>query len=466
MKNSLNLRIFLSAIVCVLAFIVASRIVVRLLAYEPMLTYLSEVFARQIEPQLHEFDESTDINQLKSKLIYPLDGVGPNQVLLFRAQESQPKDAFLAEVETKISLNLPWRELAHQNAKTVQVMDLDLEGETWRIFRFMGRSDSVIHLGLRKSMFLNVYLDILNVRNAVSLRVYLVVFLFVILFTAFMSYACLKPLKDLQARFSTFEINRPYQKIATKDYYSEFAFFIKYFDDLIQNLRQSYEQAARFSSDAAHELRTPLTIMRGHLQALINSSKDGSKDQLELSLIMDEVERLISVSNKLLLLSQADAGCMILSKTKINLNDMMGQMFDDFQMFHPEIDFERDFKETLFVHADADLFLQLMTNLMNNAVKYNTTPGQVLFSARTTAQTLVFSLTNTTDLSAAGLDERIFERFYRHRVKTIQGHDSAVAGSGLGLSLCREIVRAHHGELVLIPRHGNMITFQCTFPLG
>ena len=107
-----------------------------------------------------------------------------------------------------------------------------------------------------------------------------------------------------------------------------------------------------------------------------------------------------------------------------------------------------------------------MMNLMNNAVKYNTTPGQVLFSARTTAQTLVFSLTNTTDLSAAGLDERIFERFYRHRVKTIQGHDSAVAGSGLGLSLCREIVRAHHGELVLIPRHGNMITFQCTFPLG
>jgi signal transduction histidine kinase len=156
---------------------------------------------------------------------------------------------------------------------------------------------------------------------------------------------------------------------------------------------------------------------------------------------------------------------MVLAKVSINLNDLMGQMFDDFQMFHPEIYFEKALKKTLFIHADSDLFLQLMMNLMNNAVKYNINPGHVLFRADTTAHSVVFTLSNTTDLNATGLDERVFERFYRHRVKESHLQVSEVAGSGLGLSLCREIVRAHRGELVLLPRDGNMITFKCTFPV-
>jgi signal transduction histidine kinase len=247
--------------------------------------------------------------------------------------------------------------------------------------------------------------------------------------------------------------------------YREFAEFIGYFNALIDRFRESYTQASRFSSDAAHELRTPLTIIRGHLQRLINQAEDRSDAQMQLSLVAEEVDRIIAITNKLLFLSQADSGHLALSRTSVHLKDMVGQMVDDLRSFSPHLVLTSDWSGSAVVWADRDLMYQLLSNLFANAIKYNDARGVVEFKAHDDKQAFHFSLTNTTQLTLDGLDDRVFERFYRHLDVGSQSI-SAGSGSGLGLSLCKEIVKAHGGEIGIRTHADNRVTIAITLPLG
>jgi signal transduction histidine kinase len=119
--------------------------------------------------------------------------------------------------------------------------------------------------------------------------------------------------------------------LSEKDFDREFGSFVGYFNDLIKRLRFNFEQASRFSSDAAHELRTPLTVIRGNLKRLLNRAPDNSVEQMQLSMLSDEVERLISITNKLVLLSQADGRNFKLDMQEIKLIDVIGILSEDIQ---------------------------------------------------------------------------------------------------------------------------------------
>jgi signal transduction histidine kinase len=286
----------------------------------------------------------------------------------------------------------------------------------------------------------------LEVRNQIAVKLIPILIAFVVLTTAFIIYAVLKPIKNLQDAFTHIKLSSPHEHLDAKANFKEFAIFIKYFNDLIERLRASYKQAARFSSDAAHELRTPLTIIRGHLHRQINQVPDGSATQIELSLVSEEVERLISITNKLLFLSQADAGQIGLEKEDVSLNDLVGQLMDDIKSYRPDLILTKEIEGAILIKADQDLIFQLMNNLFGNAIKYNYKKGSIDFQARVIGQHVHFTVCNTTHLALDGLDDRIFERFYRHlRVEANVSED--VTGSGLGLSLCKEIVKAHGGDL-------------------
>ena len=220
-----------------------------------------------------------------------------------------------------------------------------------------------------------------------------------------------------------------------------------------------------FVAKANHELRTPLTIIRGYLHRLVNQAPDRSELQIQLSLVAEEVERLISISNKLLVLSQADAGRVSLEIQPIKLNDMVGEMVDDLKAQHQDLTFSMDMPSGITFQGDNELIWQLTSNLFGNAVKYNRPQGQVQFKARISDNKLVFSLSNTTHLSTSGLDDRIFERFYRFR-ETDKKEFTQVSGSGLGLSLCREIVTAHGGTLKMHVEDDSWVIFECTLPCG
>jgi two-component system heavy metal sensor histidine kinase CusS len=114
------------------------------------------------------------------------------------------------------------------------------------------------------------------------------------------------------------------QRIPVESEDVEFRRLITVFNDMIARLERSFNQATRFSADAAHELRTPLTIMRGELEQAIQSAELGSQEQRRYRSLLEEVQRLQAIMRKLLLLSQADAGRMPIAPEWIDLTTLAG----------------------------------------------------------------------------------------------------------------------------------------------
>jgi len=227
----------------------------------------------------------------------------------------------------------------------------------------------------------------------------------------------------------------------------EIAQLIEVINGMLERLERSFQQAARFSADAAHELKTPLTILQGQLEQSLQEAPDGSPLQRTLGDLLDEVQRLRSIVRKLLLLAQADAGRLGGEAVVFEVIDWSGrvsELVEDTRELAPHLAVSADVASGVEVRGDRDLLVQLLQNLAGNAVKFNRgDPGAIDFELREQEGRAVLRIANTGPPLTAEEKERIFERFYRGD----PSHNRRVDGVGLGLSLAREIALAHGGEL-------------------
>lgn len=224
----------------------------------------------------------------------------------------------------------------------------------------------------------------------------------------------------------------------------EFKVLINAYNTMLSRLETSFQQASRFSADAAHELKTPLTILQGRIEQALGKSRDPAV-QTELTGLLDEVGRLSSITRKLLLLSQADAGWLDLHCTSIDLTGMLDEIAADAQMLLTGQTLECHIGRALSIQGDAVLLRQLFNNLISNAVRYCRPGGWVKLTARALPGGIEVVFSNATHAIEAKDRARFFDRFYRGDAS----HNRHIDGNGLGLSLAREIARAHGGELAL-----------------
>ena len=467
MKRSLKLRIFAFVFLGVAIFVLASRLTIRYSASAPLITYQSELFGRQITRISNSHGDAPVKEKLQNYLLFAIEGLKHDEFLVFTYDDATNENfagSLLADAQQKSG---NWKPLGDQiEGSSISYLDVEVNGEVWRLFKTLQPVPSTFWVALKKSVLTQRMFDILDVRDRMGLQLYPILILYAVFLTLVISYAALRPFKNIQKLFAKIDIKDPHSRshLQAEGAYRELTSFINYFNELIDRSRLSYQQANRFSSDASHELKTPLTIVRGHLQRLINKSKDGSDDQIQLSLVMDEVERLISITIKLLMLSQADAGRLATLKETIHFNNLVDHLVEDYSNYRPDIEIIKTLQKNIELIADKDLITQLMLNLFSNAFKYNFSGGKVIFDASCNATHLTFTISNTTHLSAAGLDERVFERFYRY----LESHNDASnpqQGSGLGLSLCREIAKAHGGDLEIGPVVNQTVTFSCRLAL-
>jgi signal transduction histidine kinase len=229
----------------------------------------------------------------------------------------------------------------------------------------------------------------------------------------------------------------------------EFAGLIEVFNSMLARLDRSFKQASRFSADAAHELKTPLAIVQGQLERAIGQVEDGSPMQANLTSILDEVQRLSTISRKLLLLSQADAGRLSISGAPFDMTAALQDLLEDTCMLAPHLQVNADIAPQLTVQGDASLLRQVLHNLISNAIKYNTPPagaqGWIAIQAKRRLNGIEVTVSNASEGIAPDLRDKVFERFFR----VDSAHSRAVEGVGLGLSVSREIARAHGGDLTL-----------------
>lgn len=245
----------------------------------------------------------------------------------------------------------------------------------------------------------------------------------------------------------------------------EFKELITAYNVMLERLQQSFQQASRFSADAAHELKTPLTILRGRVEQAIKKS-DNRAIQADLTQLLDEVGRLAAITRKLLLLSQADAGHLALHLEKLKLTDLLDSLVLDAQMMTTAHPVHGDIARELVVRADATLLTQLFNNLISNAVRYGKPGGAIVVHAKSIPMALEVRFVNATQPIAAADRLRFFDRFYRGDASHARGTDEQVDGNGLGLSLAREIARAHGGDLTLEATAPDQVAMRLVLPAG
>lgn len=235
----------------------------------------------------------------------------------------------------------------------------------------------------------------------------------------------------------------------------ELSRLVKVINEMLARLERSFDQAIRFSADAAHELQTPLTILQGELEEAVQHAADGSEEQLRAGSLLEEVQRLKTIVQKLLLLARADAGSLKLNVGPINLSLLTANAAEDAAALAPHLQIEKEIDPDVIVMADLGLMRQLVGNLTSNAVKYNQKNGLVRFRLTSRDGQARLTVANTGPPIPEHDREQIFNRFYRVE----QSRSRTVPGAGLGLSLAREIAAAHNGDLCLDPPSGDLISF-------
>jgi len=274
-----------------------------------------------------------------------------------------------------------------------------------------------------------------------------------------LSGLALRPVNRLRDAMKSVNERALDQRLPTEREDREFRELIASYNDMLERLEASFNQASRFSADAAHELKTPLTILRGQLEQAIRRAED-SELQARLAEMLDEVGRLASISRKLLLLSQADAGRLALLRTRVDLSAMLNDRLADARMLELDVDIAADIQDGLRLQADEQLLGQVLNNVLGNAIRYTPAGGRIEVRARSTPAGVEVLFSNTSQRLSQEERSRFFERFYRGDA----ARNRRVDGHGLGLSLSRVIALAHGGALTLEPSQETEIVLRLTLP--
>ncbi len=233
-------------------------------------------------------------------------------------------------------------------------------------------------------------------------------------------------------------------------------------NNMFTRIRQSFAQARRFSADASHELKTPLTIIRGEVEAALRSDQLAPQTEKTMLDLLEETGRLINIVEGLLLLSQADAGKLQFDLKPVSLTTLLADIVEDIEILASprEISVRTDFEQNVFIEGNAQFLRQVALNLFDNAIKYNLDRGEIRATLSVSNGLAIFGISNT----GAGIPEedrpRIFDRFHR----ADRSRDRLTGGQGLGLSICREIIRAHGGDITLESAPEGWTKFQLTLP--
>ena len=237
------------------------------------------------------------------------------------------------------------------------------------------------------------------------------------------------------------------------------------FHDLTR-LKQLERTRQEFVANVSHELRTPLSLIKGYVETLLDGAKDNPEVETKfLQTISRNSERLQFLIEDLLTISELESGRVQMNLQRTDLRPLVDKVLGDLsaRARAKEVNLTNSLPDTVVVQADADRLLQVFGNLVDNAIKYGRSEGNILVTGQSTDAGM-FEVRIQDDgpgIPAESL-ERVFERFYR----VDKARSREQGGTGLGLSIVKHIVQGHGGKVWAKSEAGKGATFYFTLPTG
>lgn len=232
------------------------------------------------------------------------------------------------------------------------------------------------------------------------------------------------------------------------------------FNEMLERIEALFRAQQRFVADVSHELRSPLTTIRGNLDLLRRSALDDATARAEtLTAIETETARMQRLVQDLLLLAQADAG-VPLERHAVELDTLLLEVFRQARWNAGNVKVSLGSEDQVPVIGDADRLKQLFLNLMDNAIKYTPSGGQVTLSFGRQGDWVRVSVADTGIGIPAKDLPHIFDRFYR----VDRARSREKGGTGLGLAICKWIAEAHGGRIEVQSQVGKGSTFTVWLP--
>ena len=225
---------------------------------------------------------------------------------------------------------------------------------------------------------------------------------------------------------------------------------------VLRPVAESYEKQKRFITDASHEIKTPLAIIDANTEVI---EMEAGESEWTKS-IRNQIKRLTSLTEKLVFLSRMDEESTKLEMREFDLSGLLDETIDSYEAVAISAGktLERVIAPNVRLYGDETNILQMITLLMDNAMKYSNEQGDILVKLEQMQKgkhRLKLTFRNTVEEIAVGNHDEFFERFYR----ADESRSTKTGGHGIGLSVVKAIVQAHKGKVTAESKDGKSLQF-------
>ena len=277
--------------------------------------------------------------------------------------------------------------------------------------------------------------------------------------TYFISGHALKPLREFSNKIEEVQVQNLADSRIEESKIKELNQLSVSYNKMLERLQDAFEVQRQFTANAAHELRTPLSLMQVQLDLYHSTQHPGSDaDTLQMiKMVTEQNDRLSKMVKTLLDMSELQT---VGRDEQIIMDDLVDEVLEDLEPLAQEknIKLIGNCKDITMVGSDI-LIYRLVYNLVENAIKYNHSGGQVTVTAYKEQKHIYLSVADTGSGIPKELRERVFEPFFR----IDKSRSRKLGGVGLGLALVHEIVRVHDGSITVKSNPSGGTIFEVIF---
>jgi heavy metal sensor kinase len=234
------------------------------------------------------------------------------------------------------------------------------------------------------------------------------------------------------------------------------------FNETLSRLESSFDQMRRFTADVSHELRTPLTAIRSVGEVGLRGHRDAPAYRGIIASMLEEVDRLACLVDRLLTLSRAELGQAKLTLEPIDLGELANEVASHLGVLAEEKrqSMTIDVQGSPSALSDRVMLRQSLINLVDNAIKYTPSGGSIGIRVSESPAAAIVDVIDNGPGIVEELRSRIFDRYYRAGETRM----TEIGGTGLGLSIAKWSVEVNGGQLTVQPTAGGGSTFRITLP--